>query len=227
MISSLWFFGLLVGMRHALEPDHLAAVSTLVVEQRRASSGVVLGGYWGLGHSLALLCVATLLGLAGGVMPERLATVFELAVAFMLIAIGLRSLQRAHRARANVAHPHPHSHAPSYENPAGGGGAPGRWSFARRSLVIGSVHGLAGSGALTALVASRLPSLGGRLLYVALFGLGSVLGMAALSGVAGWPLSRLSRSPGLARLLTMSTGLFATGLGVVWGLPLVRELFLN
>ncbi len=208
MTASLWFFGLLVGMRHALEPDHLAAVSTMVVRQRRAASGAVLGGLWGIGHTLSLLVVATLLALAGGAMPPRLATVFELVVAFMLIWLGVRSMKSGAR-----------NHAHLNERPEDGG-----WGFARRSLLIGSIHGLAGSGALTALVASRLPSTPDRLFYVALFGLGSVMGMAALSGVAGWPLSRLGRSPKVVRVLTTATGLVAFCLGVVWGVPLVREL---
>ena len=96
--------------------------------------------------------------------------------------------------------------------------------FARRSLLVGSVHGLAGSGALTALVASRLSSTPERLFYVGLFGLGSVMGMSALSGVAGWPLARLGRSPTVARVLMTGTGLLAFGLGIVWGLPLLAEL---
>jgi high-affinity nickel permease len=88
MSLSLWLFGLVLGMRHALEPDHLAAVSTLVAERRTGSgAGAVLGGIWGLGHTLALLAVAVLLGWAGTAMPPRLALAFELAVAFMLIAI--------------------------------------------------------------------------------------------------------------------------------------------
>ena len=214
MSSSLWLFGLLLGMRHALEPDHLAAVSTLVVEQRRVRSGMVLGGMWGLGHTLALLAVATLLALAGAAMPQRLATVFELVVALMLMGIGGRSMIRA---KTHAPPDHAHAHADR-------SGPDGRWIFARRSLLVGSVHGLAGSGALTALVASRLSSTPDRLFTVGLFGLGSVMGMSALSGVAGWPLARLGRSPTVARVLMTGTGLLAFGLGIVWGLPLVREL---
>lgn len=210
--SSLWLLGLLLGMRHALEPDHLAAVSTLVVEQRRAASGAVLGSLWGLGHTLALLVVATLLAFFGAAVSPRLATAFELGVAFMLIGIGLRSITRA-MTRA----PRSHLHVEQSDRS-------GRWRFARRSLLVGSVHGLAGSGALTALVASQLPSTLGRLFYVALFGLGSVVGMTALSGAAGWPLARCGRSPVVARVLMTGTGLVAFCLGIVWGLPLAREL---
>src|SRR5262249_56190029 len=67
----------------------------------------------------------------------------------------------------------------------------GRWTLARRPLLVGAVHGLAGSGALTALVLATLSSTTARITYMALFGLGSTLGMAALSGLLGWPLARL------------------------------------
>ena len=77
---------------------------------------------------------------------------------------------------------------------------------------------------LTALVASQLSSAPERLFYVGLFGLGSVIGMSALSGAAGWPLARLGRSPVVARVLMTGTGVLALGLGIVWGVPLVREL---
>ena len=232
MSSSLWLLGLLLGMRHALEPDHLAAISTLVVDQGRVGSGAVLGGLWGLGHTLALLAVATFLALCGSALPPRLATAFELGVAVMLIGIGLRSMTRATSRSITRAKHHdetraktcaktraPRSHL--HDEPSD---RVGRRGFARRSLLVGSVHGLAGSGALTALVASRLPSTPGRLFYVALFGLGSVVGMAALSGAAGWPLARFGRNPVVARALMCGTGLLSFGLGIVWGLPLLREL---
>ena len=179
--SGFLFVGFLLGMRHALEPDHLAAVSTLVTAQRRTGAGPLagtwLGMLWGLGHTIALLVVATLLAVAGTELPLRLALSFELGVAAMLVVLGARSIHRAW-------------------HPEFVGRPPSRGSMPRaipraiprvipRSLAVGLVHGLAGSGALTALVASRFPSIGGRLLTVSLFGLGSMIGMAALSGIAG------------------------------------------
>lgn len=211
--------GLLLGMRHALEPDHLAAVSTLLTAPRRggwgALAGVGLGMLWGLGHTLALLVVATLLALAGRGLPERLALFFELSVAAMLVVLGARSIRGAWR---STSRRHSHGHL-GEELPA----TPIRRSVGR-SLAIGVVHGLAGSGALTALVASRFPSVGGRLMMVSVFGVGSMLGMAALSGIAGWPLARLGRGPRAARWLGGLSGLFALGLGFFWGWPLVRQL---
>ena len=81
------------------------------------------------------------------------------------------------------------------------------------------VHGLAGSGALTALVLASLQSTAARLAYIVFFGLGSVAGMALLSGLAGWPLARIG--PRMAHVLSVVTGIVSVGLGVLWGLPLL------
>jgi len=101
----------------------------------------------------------------------------------------------------------------------------GTWTLARRPLLVGAVHGLAGSGALTALVLTTLPSTAARLSYIALFGLGSTLGMAALSGVLGWPLARLGHNRRLARAVSLVVGCVSTTLGVWWGYPLIGRLF--
>jgi high-affinity nickel-transport protein len=85
-----------------------------------------------------------------------------------------------------------------------------------RSLVIGVVHGLAGSGALTALVMAELPTTAARLGYMALFGIGSVGGMALLSGVAGFPMAKLARRPGPRRALALATGALSLGFGLWW-----------
>lgn len=193
--------GLALGVRHAFEPDHLAAVSTLVAERPGARRGLVLGATWGLGHTVALFSVGMVLSLLQVTLPERLADAFELAVAAMLIALGVRAIVRFRR----VAPPAP---------PA----------VRRRSLVVGVVHGLAGSGALTALVLANLSSTAARLGYIALFGVGSIVGMALLSSLAGWPLERLQRARRL-RLVTAAAGLVAATLGVWWALPIVARLY--
>jgi hypothetical protein len=155
-----------------------------------------------VGHSTALLTVGVVLALLHARMPARLADLFELGVAVMLVGLGARAILRV---------------APSHRHV-------GRGLFATRSLAIGLVHGLAGSGALTALVLADLPSTATRLAYIVWFGLGSVAGMAALSGMMGLPLSRVGRSPRLARTLAASTGLLSASLGVWWGWPIARRL---
>src|SRR5215831_4468757 len=130
LLSGL-LLGLLLGMRHACEPDHLAAVSTLVARESSPAAGIVVGALWGLGHSLALFVVGCLLAVLDSRLPPGLAGGFEIAVALMLVVLGARAVVRA-AVRPPLDRP-----APRFRRP---------WP-----LVLGVVHGLAGSGALTAL----------------------------------------------------------------------------
>jgi hypothetical protein len=99
-----------------------------------------------------------------------------------------------------------------------------RWTVAR-PLLVGAVHGLAGSGAMTALVVTTLPSTATQLAYLLLFGVGSTVGMAALSGVLGWPLARVGTNRVFVRTLSLAVGCVSTTLGLSWGYPLVARLF--
>jgi hypothetical protein len=225
LLSGSWI-GSLVGMRHALEPDHLAAVGTLVSRERSALRAAVLGACWGLGHTLALMATGALLVLIRAEMPHRLTLGFELLVAVMLVGLGVRAIVQAIW-QGGLGPPHRHRHGGT-EHIHGGAQAHvhvGRWTLARRPLLVGVVHGLAGSGALTALVLATLPSNGARLAYVALFGLGSTIGMAALSGLFGWPLARLSTHQTFARTVSLLVGGVSTVLGLTWGYPIVGQLF--
>lgn len=217
--------GILLGMRHACEPDHLAALSTLAVEEQGPRRGLLLGAFWGLGHTVALFGVAVALALLQATMPEKMADFFELGVAFMLLALGARAVIRAAgegKKGPSIAHAHgPESH----RHHAGGAHVHlGHWTLAARPLLVGVVHGLAGSGALTAFALASMPGTAARLWYVALFGIGSVVGMGLLSGLAGWPLARLSRKPAAVRALAAATGMLSIALGVAWGFPLLVRL---
>lgn len=223
--------GSLLGMRHALEPDHLAAVSTLLTDQHDAphrnhrAKAAWLGVYWGLGHMLSLLAIGAVLVVLRADMPAPAADFFELGVALMLVALGMRAiLQAARQGPAGPVHLHHHGRK-VHVHP----GAPahihvGAWTLARRPLLIGAVHGLAGSGALTALVLTTLPSTAAQIGYMVLFGLGSTLGMAAMSGLLGWPLARAGGSRTLARSMSFAVGCISTALGLVWGYPLIGKL---
>ena len=101
----------------------------------------------------------------------------------------------------------------------------GSWTFARRPLIVGAIHGLAGSGALTALVLTTLPSTAARLAYMGLFGVGSTCAMAVLSGVLGWPLARLGARHGVARGISIAVGFASIAIGLAWGFPVATKLF--
>ena len=217
--------GSLLGMRHALEPDHLAAVSTLITGERNSVKAALLGACWGLGHTSALIAVGTVLVLLRAEMPVRVADAFEFCVALMLIALGLRAIYLAARdGSAGPARLHQHGGTLHVHKGVSAHIHIGTWTLARRPLLVGAIHGLAGSGALTALVLTTLPSTTARLTYMAVFGLGSTLGMAALSGLLGWPLARAGQNRRLARALSLAVGCASTVLGVVWGYPLAGKV---
>jgi len=217
--------GSLLGMRHALEPDHLAAVSTMVTRERNGYKAALVGACWGLGHTLSLLFVGAVLLMLRAEMTTRVSDAFELCVALMLVGLGGRAVRQAARqGAAGPAHVHQHGHV-VHRHP----GVPahvhvGRWTLARRPLLVGAVHGLAGSGALTALVLTTLPTTAARITYISLFGLGSTLGMAALSGLLGWPLARFGSNQAVGRGISLAVGCGSIGLGLVWGYPLVVRL---
>lgn len=210
--------GLAVGARHAFEPDHLAAVSTLVAEQPRPRQAALLGALWGLGHTAALIAVGLVLVLARAELAPAVERGFELVVAAMLIVLGVRAVRAALRDGTTGA-PHVHHH--------GGrahvhGGPPahihvGARALALRPLVVGVIHGLAGSGALAALAMAEVASSPAAVGYVASFGLGSVVGMAAVSGLAAMSLARLSVSARTLRRVRVGSGAFAIAIGVAWG----------
>jgi high-affinity nickel-transport protein len=217
--------GLLHGVRHAFEPDHVAAVSTMIAEQRSAKQSMRFAVAWGAGHALTLLVVGGLLFATRARMPARLADAFELAVAVMLVALGARAIALAAKTGGRGAAT-PHAHRGVVHTHATGGDhvhARG-WTFARRPLLVGLVHGLAGSGALAAMVMSELPSAGAGIAFMALYGAGATCGMAALAGVAGVPLARMARMPRVLPALVAITGVVSVGLGVAWGAPIVARL---
>ncbi len=217
--------GIVLGMRHALEPDHLTAVSTLTADEPGMRRGALLGALWGLGHTASLFAVAVVLALLQARLPARVADLFELAVGVMLVALGVRAIVRARQQmRLGAAHAHRHRRAAHRHAGARAHVHLGRSAFATRTLVVGMVHGLAGSGALTAMVLPDLPSTAWRLAYVALFGAGSLIGMAALSGAIGAPLALLGRDRRARAALSLVAGGVSATLGVAWAWPIAARL---
>jgi ABC-type nickel/cobalt efflux system permease component RcnA len=214
--------GFVLGLQHAMEADHVAAVASIVAGRRRPGHILRHGLFWGLGHALALSAFAGVVILARGEIPEGLAASLELAVGFMLIALGGLVIWRVirqqlhfhvHRHRDGNKHFHAHSHAGEkqahaqakhqHEHPKNG---------TRRSLFVGVMHGLAGSAALVALAAPGqwLQGIG----FVALFGLGSIAGMVLLTSVIALPMMYSGRLvTGLNNGLQVVIGLVSIGLG--------------
>ncbi len=214
--------GLVVGLRHAFEPDHLTAMATLVTETRDVRRGAALGAMWGLGHTISIVVVGAILISLGSVLPLRAAIAFELAVSGVLVLLGVRAVVRAWReGLVGPARPHLHG-AHDHVHPGPDQHVHlGRWTLAWRPLAVGLVHGLAGSGALTALVFARLPSTGERIGYLSVFGIGSIVGMAAASAVVGASLGALHRGK---RWISLGAGALSVSLGIAWSIPLLAQL---
>jgi hypothetical protein len=220
-----WLLGTLLGMRHALEPDHLAAVSTLVAENRHPRLAPWLGAFWGLGHSLGLLLLGGTLAAVQAQLPETYANALELCVAGMLCALGARAMRSAWtgaRGGAVTVHHHGgklhvHQAPPAHLHVAG-------WTLLKKPLGVGLVHGLAGSGAVVALVLAHQPTFMQQLFYIALFGTGSILGMGALTGVAGAAVAQLVQKPRVKHGLLMCSGLLSVGMGLAWGASSLERL---
>src|SRR5204863_1013062 len=183
--------GLLLGFRHAFEPDHLAAVSTLATRPgARLWSAARLGLVWGVGHTATLAVVVVVILVLGLEVPARLWPAAELLVAALLVLLGSVVLWRYARGRWHMhAHSHagsvePHIHLHSHAHECGHAHSHAR-PDARRSLGFGIAHGLAGSGAIAALLVAAAPDTASRVLYFATFGGGTILGMLLVSLTLG------------------------------------------
>jgi hypothetical protein len=220
--------GFLLGMQHALEADHIAAVSSIAARHTQVGDIVRHGLTWGLGHTLTLFVFAGAAILLGHAIPEQLARPMETAVGIMLVSLGAHVLWRlwrdrvhfhAHGHRDGTLHLHAHSHAGERVPHARAAHAHGHahtHGFRWRTLLVGLMHGMAGSAALLVLTASQASSPAVGLGYVALFGIGSMVGMGALSAVIAVPLAVSARWLTWAnRGLQGAVGIVTIAIGVV------------
>ncbi len=210
--------GLLLGVEHAFDADHVMAVSTMVSQHRSLPRTSLVGIIWGLGHTTTLFLVGLVVILFKVTIPDRLALSMELAVGLVLVTLGgsvvkgyVAGRVHAHTHRhGDTVHVHFHSHAASQEHDHAH-----PLPDHRRTLIVGMIHGLAGSAALMLLVLAtiRTPALG--LLYILIFGLGSILGMLGISTLLGLPfVLTIDRSTGIHRTLRLAVGSASIAYGV-------------
>ena len=181
--------GFTIGLSHALEPDHLAAVATITSRHSRPLDMVKHGLTWGLGHALTLFGLGGAVFVLGGAIPERLSNWLELAVGAMLFFLGAQVLWKLWRSRIHLhvhdhdgsRHLHLHSHEHSSEHVHQHG-------FRWRTLAVGLMHGMAGSAALLLLAMTKVRDPLAGLAYILVFGIGSMVGMGALSAALSVPL---------------------------------------
>ncbi len=232
--ASLLGLGFILGLKHAVEADHLAAVSTIVSERKSILGSSLVGGLWGVGHTVSLLIAGVVVILLRVEISERTSLALELCVALMLVALGASALAKllrgarvhthSHRHGARK-HLHPHLHDRSHETE-------GHWHHGdrpgARPIFVGMAHGFAGSAALMLLVLSTIPSPLAGLGYIAVFGIGSVGGMLVMSALVSLPLRFTATRFARANLtLRWLTGIFSIGVGMfmIYEIGFVDGLF--
>jgi ABC-type nickel/cobalt efflux system permease component RcnA len=233
-MTSLLLLGLLLGMRHALEADHLAAVASLATRSKGLRGTVFQGVVWGLGHSITLLVVGGACLLLRAAISERLAAALEGAVGVMLLLLGADVLLRMRRRRIHLhvhhhadgtVHFHAHRHASEEAHDPDHHQHAHREGFPLRALLVGLVHGLAGSAALLLVTLTTFSSVWLGVAYIAVFGIGSMAGMAVLATVIALPLRGTTRTltgwyNGLEAVI--GSGTLLVGAWVLYNTPWVQ-----
>ena len=243
---SAMLLGFVLGLQHATDPDHLVAVATILTRERRFTDGALIGVLWGAGHMTTLTIVgAIIIGLKLTVTPA-VGDGLELIVAAMLIVLGVLRLRDAlrgldtvsaghlvadhdHGGGAGVVHSHAHvhgaehSHEHAHVHPSrwlAGLGWRSGWP-AGRALVVGAIHGLAGSAAVSLLVLATLRSTMSAVVYLLIFGIGTILGMTLLTAVMAFPVSMALRYRRARQALALCAGVGSIAFGLVYGYRLI------
>ncbi len=210
--------GFVLGVRHALDPDHVVAIGTLVARHGRPQDGLRAGALWGLGHSVTVLAVGLAISLLGLRVTGTMERAVDLLVAVMLVALGVAALRApkpsspspplAVEVTGRGSHDHDHDQGDSQE------ASPSRW----RPVLVGTIHGLAGSAAVSVLAMTTLPTRSSAMIYLALFGFGTTLAMALATALLTLPAVYLRRSlasSAFVRVAGALSVLWGAGLGVV------------
>jgi ABC-type nickel/cobalt efflux system permease component RcnA len=219
--------GLIFGLKHATEVDHVVAVSTIVSRHRNLLRSAMVGALWGAGHTTSLLVTGAIVLSLRITIPEKISNWLEFGVAVMILGLGASALWRALRkgrkvhlhkhSHHGVSHVHVHFHETTSRHDQKDASRHNHSinAIGIKPVLIGMMHGLAGSGALTLLVLTQIKSVWLGLLYLAIFGAGSIIGMLLMSGLIGLPFAVTSLNlSGLNHRLQVA----AAGLTITFGL---------
>ncbi len=236
-LASLLLLGFFLGMRHATDADHVVAIATIVARQRTLRGSALIGAVWGVGHTITIMAVGGAIILFGVVIPPRLGLSMEFAVGVMLVLLGVLTLTgAARRGAAAIGHRHAHAHGdyvhshPHAHDAAGHGHAEDRTPLAEldrsilgglpmyqyaRPLIVGLVHGLAGSAAIALLVLTIIREPAWAIGYLLLFGVGTIGGMMLITLALAAPFALTSGAlPRFNWQLRVASGLVSFGFGL-------------
>jgi high-affinity nickel-transport protein len=239
-VTSAVLLGFVLGLQHATDPDHLVAVATIATREQRLLGGLRVGLLWGVGHTTTLAVAGTIVVGLGRNVPVPVATGLEFLVAALLVVLGVARLRDAARgilavaperrlgdhthapeARAGIVHTHhgePHVH-PSPALLAAWRDEPRRSGL--RALAVGAVHGMAGTATVALLVLATLPTVSAAIFSLLVFGLGTLAGMTALTGVMAYPIARLARVQAMRRAMAVASGVASIAFGCWYAARLV------
>jgi cytochrome c biogenesis protein CcdA len=227
---SVLALGLFLGVRHATDADHLVAVSTVVTRERSTRSAMLVGAMWGVGHTVTIVTIGAAIVLFGVVIPARMGLWMEASVAAMLVVLGAMNMVGTTELVGEGAHSPLRTALPAAATLGGKRAVlKGRALAVRiRPFIIGVIHGLAGSATLALLVLTTIGDAGAAIAYLAVFGVGTVIGMMLLTAVLALPVLAASRRfASFERRLALITGAASVIFGVVLGyeVGIVEGLF--
>lgn len=219
MILLIFLTGFFLGLRHALDTDHLTAVSTIVSETKNLKKSSLIGLFWGAGHTTTLFLVGMIILIFNVTIPLSVSLFFELIVGVMLIALGLHAIRKIFKNKIHI-HSHKnknkeHFHLHSHKFSSG-------HSHSHKPFIIGAIHGLAGSAAIMLLVLTLSNSIIEGLIYILIFGLGSIIGMFLISGIISIPFLVAKKTLKIKNGLTLITGSFSIFFG---GIIIFQQIF--
>jgi len=224
-LATLLGLGFVLGLKHALDADHVVAISTIVSHTKSLKKSSLFGAIWGVGHTTTLFLVGLAILIFKLTIPDKLALSFEFLVGIVLVVLGIDVLRKIIKEKTHwhrhqhgkVRHTHFHSHE-----------ALSSHNHLHKSFIVGMVHGLAGSAALMLLVLTTVKSISQGLLYILVFGVGSILGMLLVSGVIGLSFLWTTRFDGLHNGVKVLTGSISIVLGfiIMYQIGFVNGLFI-
>lgn len=223
-LITLFGLGFVLGLKHALDADHVVAVSTIVSQTKSLKKSLLAGAIWGVGHTITLLLVGLIILIFKLTIPDKLALSFELIVGVVLVVLGVDVLRKVIKEKVHLhehqhgssVHTHLHPHKESWSH-----------DHTHRSFVVGMIHGLAGSATLMLLVLTTVRSVFQGLLYILIFGIGSIIGMLIVSGIIGFPFLLLAKFGKINNSVKILAGTISIVLGftIMYKIGFVNGLF--